>query len=453
MQPRVEPNETSRWRYPIFCDTKMSALNTILVPLHKLLAWRPGGYLRASGALFGWLVVRTLAQTTLFILVARALGAEGYGALISVMALAGIFSFAAMGASAVLVREGAREPHRLPRLTCDMVRLWLGYMPILCVAAVIVTELLVGHLLPTPAILAIVIAEVVCATAVDGVGRSYQSRDRVSTMGLVSSGLIVTRLAAFVIIGRIVQWTPTTWAFGYLASSAGYLLLLLLLASNSNHRRVMDSDTPLGKAIKASLPFSFSYAAQKVQAEINKPMLARISDASGAGVLSAAQRFTDLLLLPVLAMLETLALRVYRAPKPISTTFTLGLAPLATAVLGGGVLFAAAKTIPWILGPSFQASVSAVVLLAALPAVQVFRWLLSTAMTGLDLHRYFFLVHGVGAVTNVFLVAALAPAFGLSGAVWAAYLTEAVLIVIQGAILLRNNRGAKSPSRFARSMS
>lgn len=401
--------------------------------------------------MFAWLAVRTLAQAALFVLVARTLGADGYGAFISVMALAGIFSAAAMGASAVLVREGAREPHRLPRLTLDMVRLWWVYMPILCVAAAVVTASLVGHLLPVPAMLAIVIAEVICATTVDGVGRAYQSRDRVATMGLVSSGLILTRLAAFVIIGRTVQWTPTTWAFAYLASSAGYLLFLLLAAAR-NRRHITGSDTPLAQTIKASLPFSFSYAAQKIQAEINKPMLARINDASGAGALSAAQRFTDLVLLPVLAMLETLAPRVYRAPKPISTAFTLGLVPLATAALGGGVLIAAANAIPWILGPSFQASVPAIVMLAALPAVQVFRWLLSTAMTGLDLHRHFYFVHGAGAVTNVLLVAALAPASGLSGAVWAAYGTEAILIVMQGWIVVRSTRVAASSSRLARSL-
>jgi len=53
----------------------MVTLTTILASLHRALAWRPGGYLRASGALFGWLAVRTLAQTVLFILVARTLGA------------------------------------------------------------------------------------------------------------------------------------------------------------------------------------------------------------------------------------------------------------------------------------------------------------------------------------------------------------------------------------------
>ena len=78
--------------------------------LTRLLAWRPGGYLRASGVLFGWLALRTAAQTVLFVLVARSMGADGYGALIAVMALAGVFSFAGMGASAVLVRDGARQP-------------------------------------------------------------------------------------------------------------------------------------------------------------------------------------------------------------------------------------------------------------------------------------------------------------------------------------------------------
>lgn len=52
------------------------------------LTWRPGGYLRDSGMLFGWLMLRTAAQTALFILVARSLGADGYGALIAVMAVA-----------------------------------------------------------------------------------------------------------------------------------------------------------------------------------------------------------------------------------------------------------------------------------------------------------------------------------------------------------------------------
>jgi O-antigen/teichoic acid export membrane protein len=109
---------------------------------------------------------------------------------------------------------------------------------------------------------------------------------------------------------------------------------------------------------------------------------------------------------------------------------------------GGAALALSAQWIPWILGPSFDAAVPAVLMLAALPAVQVFRWMLGTSMTALNLHRHFFLVHGLGALTSVLLIAGLAPAFGIAGAIGAAYGTETVLIFVQGWILLRNRSNA-----------
>ncbi len=405
--------------------------------LTRLRAWRPGGYLRASGVLFGWLTLRTAAQTALFVLVARSMGAAGYGALIAVMALAGVFSFAGMGASAVMVRDGARQPERLPELTGDLLRMWLVTTPVFSVLALATNLLLLGETLPASAMAAIVVAEVACATAVDAIGRIYQSQDRVARMGLISSGLILARLTTFVALMPLLDWTPASWAWGYLASSALYLGVLILTQTRGLHRP-RRSANPVRSIASTSFPFAFAYAAQKVQAEINKPMLARINNTASAGALSAAQRFTDLLLLPVLAMLETLAPRAYRAQRPIATTFTLGLIPLATAVVGGAALATTARWIPLILGPSFDTAVSAVLMLAALPAVQVFRWLLGTAMTALNLHRHFFLVHGAGALASVMLIAALAPAFGIKGTIGAAYGTEAILILIQAWILLKS---------------
>jgi O-antigen/teichoic acid export membrane protein len=256
-------------------------------------------------------------------------------------------------------------------------------------------------------------------------------------MGLISGGFIITRLVAFAALLPVLHWTPVTWAWGYCLSSALCLAVLVLIESRGPHRP-QRSNRPIHRTAGAGLPFAFSYAAHKIQAEINKPLLARIATAADAGALSAAQRFADLLLLPVLAMLESLAPRSYRAAHPVATTFTLGLLPLAVAVAGGALIAASAHWLPLIVGPSFNAAVPAVMMLAALPAVQVFRWLLGTTMTALDLQRHFFLVHGAGALTSILLIAALAPAFGISGTIFAAYGTEAVLIAIQGWILTKN---------------
>ena len=403
----------------------------------RLLAWRPGGYLRASGTLFGWLALRTAAQTALFVLVARSMGAAGYGALIAVMALAGVFSFAGMGASAVLVRDGARQPERLAELTGDLLRMWLVTTPVFSALALATTLLLLGGTLPAPAMAAIVLAEVACATAVDAIGRVYQSQDRVARMGLISSGLILARLATFVALMPLLDWTPASWAWGYLASSALYLGVLVLIQTRGP-QRPRRSANHLRSIASASLPFAFAYAAQKVQAEINKPMLARISNTASAGALSAAQRFTDLLLLPVLAMLETLAPRVYRAPRPIATTFTLGLIPLATAIVGGAALAMSAQWIPWLLGPSFDATASAVAILAGLPAIQSFRRLFGLLLIALDMHRFLFLLHGTGAIISIMFIAILVPPLGLKGAIYAAYSTEIALILMQIAIITKS---------------
>jgi O-antigen/teichoic acid export membrane protein len=352
------------------------------------------------------------------------------------MALAGVFGFAGMGATAVLVREGSRQPERLPELTGDLLRLWLVTTPVLAVLALLTNALLLGDTLPLSAMVAIVIAEVACQTAVDAIGRVHQSQDNVARMGLISGGFIIARLAAFAALMPLLHWTPVTWAWGYCLSSALYLALLVLIEGRGLHRPQW-STRPLHHIAGAGLPFAFSFAAQKTQTEINKPMLARIGTTADAGALSAAQRFTDLALIPALAMLETLSPRSYRAAHPVQTTFTLGLIPLAVAVVGGAVLAASAYWLPVIVGVSFEAAVPTVVMLAALPAVQVVRWLLRISITALDLHRYFYLVHSAGALTSITLIAVLAPEFGLNGAVFAAYGTEVSLIGTQIFILMK----------------
>ncbi|MDD3651994.1 oligosaccharide flippase family protein, partial [Immundisolibacter sp.] len=93
--------------------------------LTKLLAWRPGGYLRASGGLFGWLLLRAAAQAAMVVLLARVLGVEGYGLFVTALAVSGFFSpIAGLGLGGLLLRDGAREPAALPRQLGMALALW-----------------------------------------------------------------------------------------------------------------------------------------------------------------------------------------------------------------------------------------------------------------------------------------------------------------------------------------
>jgi O-antigen/teichoic acid export membrane protein len=414
-------------------------LSATAASLTKLLAWRPGGYLRASGALFGWLAVRTLAQTVLFVLVARTLGADGYGSLIAVMALAGIFSFAGMGATAVMVREGSRQPERVPELTGDVLRLWLVSTPVLSVLAVLTNLLVLGDILPLPAILAIVIAEVACATAVDAIGRVYQSQDDVARMGLISGGLIIARLVAFATLMPLLDWTPASWAWGYCISSALYLGLLVVIVRQGLHRP-RTSHKSIRKLASAALPFAFYNAAHKIHGEVNKPLLSRFDSTLSAGTFGAAHRFVDPVLLPALALVETLAPRAYRSPTPAAATIRLGLAPFLVALFGGALLAGLAGWIPTLIGETFAQTRLIVASLALLPAFTVVRILMGVIMTAQNLQRHFFFIHGAGATISTCLTAVLVIYFEAAGAIVAAYLSEASLIAIQGFYILRRER-------------
>lgn len=150
VRPKLRTTDWVPWRprrvtQPVWCryphhrppPPATCAVNATAASLAKLLAWRPGGYPRASGAPFGWLAMRTLAQTALFVLVARTLGAKGYGSLIMVI---------------------SSQPQRLPELTSDLLRLWLFSSPVLSVLAVLTSLLALGDILSLPAIFAIVAA-------------------------------------------------------------------------------------------------------------------------------------------------------------------------------------------------------------------------------------------------------------------------------------------------------
>ena len=413
--------------------------------LTKLLAWRPGGYLRASGALFGWLAVRTLAQTALFVLVARTLGADGYGVFITAIAIVGLFSFAAMGATSVLVKEGTRCPERLTELTGDLLRYWACATPVLSLVAVGVCVLLLGKSLPISALTAIALAEIMCATAVDAVGRLYQSQGRLQRMGATFCGLIFFRLVFFLLMTPLAAWTAKRWAWGYFVSSLVFLIVLLL-----SDRRLLRgfrvSTLPIGALVRHALPFAFYNVAYKAQGELNKPTLAHLAGFQSAGIFSAAHRCIDIVVFPTIALIEAMVPRIYRASHPLRAAAILGLAPFGLTLLGGGLLAGAAGWLPQLLGSSYNSAVLMTQTLAGLPALLVVRVILGVVMSSYNLQDWFLIVHGSGLVALIAFLWILVPAFGALGAVIAAYALEAFLIAAQLVVISKS--GIRSSISF-----
>lgn len=399
--------------------------------LTKLLAWRPGGYLRASGALFGWLAVRTAAQAALFVLVARTLGAEGYGSLIAVMAIATLFApLAGLGGQSLLVRDGARNPWHIPRYLGDALRLWAISVVPLCVLAFALCRLVLPPALPVWAIAAIVLADLAGTSLIELLARTWQTVQRMGGFGAAMAGLILLRLIVFCILLGIAPPGPAQWAGWYAAATSAYVALLAW-ALVQQFGRARASGTPLVRLAAAGLPFAFAGSALRVQAEANKPILARLDTLSGTGTFSAAQRVVDLLSVPLQALLETLTPRALGSASSARSVFTLGIPAMVLAAGGSFIILISAPWLPVLLGASYADSVEAARLLALLPLVLVIRSLLTTVLMARGLHHRFYGAYGLGAIVSVTATMVLVSAWGLHGAALAAYPAELTMIGVQ----------------------
>jgi O-antigen/teichoic acid export membrane protein len=405
---------------------------TASTTLTKLLAWRPGGYLRASGALFGWLIVRTAAQTALFVLVARTLGADGYGSLIAVMAVATLFTpLAGMGGQALLVREGARNPQNLNIHLGDALRLWAVSVVPLCALAYALCRLLLPPSLAPWAVAAVVIADLAGASLLAVFSGAWQARQRMGTHGATLTGLIVTRLLAFCTLLALAHPTPNAWAVGYGAATGAYVALAAALAVRAGGRPRC-SATSIATLAATGFPFAFAASAIRMHAEANKPILARLDSVASAGVVGAAQRVTDLVLLPIQAMVATLAPRAYRYQAPHARTVLQLGAPCFAVALGGGILvFMAAPWLPVVLGESYAPAVGVVRLLVFLPCLATARMLLTTLLAAQNRQHAFYRIYLPGVAVGLVVTVVLTQEFGVIGAVFGAYVSELTLTALQ----------------------
>jgi hypothetical protein len=131
------------------------------------------------------------------------------------------------------------------------------------------------------------------------------------------------------------------------------------------------------------------------------------------------------------ALQETLWPRIFAADRHDARRRMLrgGLFLLALALLGGALLSLLAPLLPWLLGAGFAATAQLLRWLAWLPALQVLRNFANIRLVIARQPRRLTGAYLAGAGANVALAAVLIPAYGLSGAVLAAYLGEAALAV------------------------
>lgn len=405
------------------------------------ISWRPGRYLRNSGQLFCWLSLRALAQAAMVVALSRLLGATGYGRFVTIVAVASfVIPFAGLGLSGLLLRDGARDPSAIDRLLAQALRVWFRSSVVCAAVALGLAWIMLPKDVPWRAASVLVVVEVASASLTDLLARSEQARHRISQYGAINAGLPLARLLALAIYAWVIEPTLDGWLWVYAGAGVAYAATMYARLQSNTHANAHASSL----SIREGLPFATAALALRLQVEFNKPLLARVGF-DQAGYMGVAQRATDLLSLPLMAMQEALWPRLYANSEGHARLRKVSLALVSLSLLIGAALWLCAGLVPWLLGKDFAPAISVIRWLAWLPTLQLLRGFSNFRVVAAHHTNIVGISYVVGALAALGLMAVLIPPFGLKGAVAAAYLSETAIIATQQSMLFASNRHPKKP--------
>jgi len=383
----------------------------------------------------GGLSIRALLQFILFVGLARLLGVRGYGEFVAVVAvMTFLVPLVGFGTPILLVREVALDRSRFARqFGKSLVVIGSSTVPCL-VAALFIADWLLPEEIARIIILNIALSELLLGPVIELSGRAFQALEQLAYMMVIGTGLILLRLAGFGLMvlgdGPV---NAASWSSYYLVATAITTIGALLLVFKKIGRPELSFQGIL-TAMREGLYYAVTGATSRINGEIDKVFLARLTSLSITGAYSAAYRFIDIILLPINALLESSAARFFREGKSGVTSsgiYAKKLLPLPSlyAALGGLLLFLCADFIPLLLGQGYIISVPILKWLAILPLILVVRSFFCTVLIAGGLIRYTSVVLITGALVNIGLNLYLIPLFSWTGAALATIIAEMVMIL------------------------
>lgn len=390
-----------------------------------------------------------------FLLVARELGPAGFGAVGAVMAAAALaLPFASLGAVHLLVRSAVRAPERLPGAFAGAAAVTAGGGLVATALAAAVC-LLVVPAVPLPAVLALLVADLVGSALLELAAGVQVARHRAlgaATAQLVFHGL---RFAAAVALALAPGGlTAGGWAAAYAVTSlvgGAAAVVVVRRQLGSGGARLASEVRWVLAQWRDGLHFSVGLGAQALYNDLDKLMLARLGSVSANGAYTVAYRLVDMALVPLRAVLAAAYPRFFAAGAAGGTAGLRAAVGLARSIapttvgwcaLASVALLAGADLVPLLLGTAYEPVVGALRWLALLPLLKVAHYLAADALTGAGQQRVRSAWQLGVAVGNGLLNLWLIPAFGLAGAVAASLVCDGVLALALWAVVWRRLRQA-----------
>ncbi len=378
---------------------------------------------------------RLLLQAIYFVIIARSLGAEQYGAFVGVTALVWIVApFASWGSGHILVKNVSRNRALFNEYWGNALFMAFGSGFVLIVLVMFSARAFLPGTIPPLLIFLVAVSDLLFATILGTAGQAFQAVQMLGMTALFNVLLSVTRLVAALSLISFFQKPETLlWASLYLLSTAVSTLVAVLLV----HRMLGVPKLAIWR-LKPELGqgfyFSVSLSAETVNNDIDKTMLARLSTLEATGIYAAAYRLIDVAFVPMRSLVVATYPSFFKHGATGihgSAGFAKRLLPIGVAhgVVVGTGLFFLAPVVPYILGAEYANAVEALRWLAPLPLLKGIQFLGANALTGADLQGFRSAMQFAIALFNLLINLWLIPLYSWRGAAWSSIACDSLLML------------------------
>lgn len=348
-------------------------------------------------------------------MLARAVGASGYGALAGVTALYVLAAqFAGLGTGVVLARDVARGADAAgPWRSTFGIYLASGAILLLLLWPLTIW-LLQGRISPLVSGL-VGIAELLVAPAITPSSYWLLATDRVG----LSSGLQTVPTAARCCASAYLLAGGSASLPLYGVSYCGTMIVLVAVAISVLRPRGAAQGRYGWRTIKDGVSYMASSVAVTAGSELDKALLLRFSGPLQTGEYAAAFRIAQATTIPVNAFVLALVPRLFRGSG--DSGFLLHVTRYIVAALVYGLvasvfLWLAAPYLQFVLGSSFRASTIMLETLSLYVLSNSFRQVITAALTTSDLQRIRNIIEGGGALLFTGFTVFAVPTLGWIGA-------------------------------------
>jgi O-antigen/teichoic acid export membrane protein len=400
-----------------------------------LVRMRTRGLLRDTTHLTIGQGLRLVIQAAYFVLIARSLGPDAYGAFVTVVAMAALLGpFSGLGTANLFiknVRSGKREAS-----IC-----WGNGILLTVLSGTLLSCLGVGlsallQLKTVPLVVTVVcVADLVLLKVTELAAFGFTAMDEMKQTSIQSVVVSVLRLGG--IVGLVVTVHPVTldlWVFTYLFTTLLGTLYALVKGRQLWGRPVVDSRA-LREDATEGVYFSIAGSASTIYNDIDKIMLSRLADLAATGVYGAAYRVIDVTMTPVRSLAAAAYPHFFRkGVGGMAETYPYALSLIAKTSIYGALtsagLWLAAPILPRILGSQYESVLPAVRWLALIPLLRCLHSFMADALSGAGLQRIRTGIQVLVALINIGLNVAILPRYSWRGAAWTSLGCDGLLVAL-----------------------